>query len=82
MGVVLPADVRPATQVAQTCLTNRSNPSASRLFDLNYTGLVYALAFGVFIFGEHYPAQTIVGSAWSLSAWCSASSTASANRSR
>jgi drug/metabolite transporter (DMT)-like permease len=23
--------------------------------------MIYALAFGVFIFGEHYPAQTIVG---------------------
>jgi len=28
---------------------------------LNYTGMIYALIFGVFIFGEHYPAQTILG---------------------
>jgi drug/metabolite transporter (DMT)-like permease len=28
---------------------------------LNYTGLIYALAFGVFIFGEHYTLQTILG---------------------
>ena len=28
---------------------------------LNYTGLIYALAFGVFIFGEVYPVQTLAG---------------------
>ena len=28
---------------------------------LNYIGLVYALIFGVTIFGEHYTAQTVLG---------------------
>jgi drug/metabolite transporter (DMT)-like permease len=28
---------------------------------LNYIGLVYALIFGVTIFGEHYTAQTMLG---------------------
>jgi len=50
------------TQVGQTCLTNALQ--AERLAHvsiLNYTGLIYALAFGVFIFGEVYTTQTVLG---------------------
>lgn len=50
------------TQVGQTCLTR--SLQAERLATvsiLNYTGLIYALAFGVFIFGEVYTLQTILG---------------------
>jgi drug/metabolite transporter (DMT)-like permease len=50
------------TQVAQTCLTKAlQSERIATVSILNYTGMIYALAFGVFIFGEHYPAQTIVG---------------------
>jgi RarD protein len=50
------------TQVGQTCLTKSlQSERVARVAILNYTGLIYALAFGVFIFGEHYPAQTILG---------------------
>lgn len=50
------------TQVGQTCLTK--SLQAERLAHvsiLNYTGLIYALAFGVLIFGEVYTTQTILG---------------------
>ena len=50
------------TQVGQTCLTKALQ--AERLAQvaiLNYTGLIYALGFGVFIFGEIYTLQTMVG---------------------
>jgi len=50
------------TQFGQTCLTK--SLQAERLAHvsiLNYTGMIYALMFGIFIFGEHYPAQTIIG---------------------
>jgi len=50
------------TQFGQTCLTK--SLQAERLAHvsiLNYTGMIYALVFGIFIFGEHYPAQTIIG---------------------
>src|SRR3954463_5435985 len=50
------------TQFGQTCL--KKSLHAERLANvsiLNYTGMVYALGFGVFIFGEHYPVQTIIG---------------------
>ena len=50
------------TQVGQTCLTKSlQSERVATVSILNYTGLIYALAFGVFIFDEHYPAQTIVG---------------------
>jgi drug/metabolite transporter (DMT)-like permease len=50
------------TQVGQTCLTKALQAErVATVSILNYTGLIYALAFGVFIFGEVYPAQTIVG---------------------
>ena len=50
------------TQVGQTCLTKSlQSERVATVSILNYTGLIYALAFGVFIFGEHYPAQTMVG---------------------
>jgi drug/metabolite transporter (DMT)-like permease len=50
------------TQVGQTCLTKSlQSERIATVSILNYTGLIYALAFGVLIFGEHYPAQTIVG---------------------
>jgi drug/metabolite transporter (DMT)-like permease len=50
------------TQVGQTCLTKALQAErVATVLILNYTGLIYALAFGVFIFGEVYPAQTIFG---------------------
>lgn len=50
------------TQVGQTCLTKSlQSERIATVSILNYTGLIYALAFGVFIFGEHYPPQTILG---------------------
>ena len=50
------------TQVGQICLTKSLQAErVARVAILNYTGLVYALAFGVFIFGEIYPMQTLVG---------------------
>lgn len=50
------------TQVAQTCLTKSlQSERVATVAILNYTGLIYALGFGIFIFGEHYPAQTIFG---------------------
>ena len=55
-------DVRPARASRQTCLTK--SLQAERLAHvsiLNYTGLIYALAFGVFVFGEVYTMQTILG---------------------
>ncbi|HEX8678574.1 MAG TPA: DMT family transporter, partial [Chthoniobacterales bacterium] len=50
------------TQIGQTCLTKSLQAERlARVSILNYTGLIYALAFGVFIFGEVYTMQTIVG---------------------
>jgi drug/metabolite transporter (DMT)-like permease len=50
------------TQFGQTWLTKSLQAERiAHVSILNYTGLIYALAFGVFIFGEHYPAQTILG---------------------
>ncbi|MFL6590657.1 MAG: DMT family transporter [Chthoniobacterales bacterium] len=50
------------TQIGQTWLTKSLQAERiAHVSILNYTGLIYALAFGVFIFGEHYPAQTIFG---------------------
>ncbi|HSH37200.1 MAG TPA: DMT family transporter [Chthoniobacterales bacterium] len=50
------------TQVGQTCLTKSLQAErVAHVSILNYTGLIYALAFGVFIFGEVYTAQTIIG---------------------
>ncbi len=50
------------TQVGQTWVTKSLQAERiAHVSILNYTGLIYALAFGVFIFGEHYPAQTILG---------------------
>ena len=50
------------TQVGQICLTKSLQAErVGQVAILNYTGLIYALAFGVFIFGEHYPAQTMAG---------------------
>jgi drug/metabolite transporter (DMT)-like permease len=50
------------TQVAQTCLTKAlQSERLAHVSILNYTGLIYALAFGVFIFGEVYTMQTMVG---------------------
>ena len=50
------------TQVGQTCLTKSLQAErVAHVSILNYTGLIYALAFGVFIFGEVYTEQTIVG---------------------
>lgn len=50
------------TQVGQTSLTRSlQSERVARVSILNYTGLVYALVFGVFIFGEVYTAQTMFG---------------------
>jgi len=50
------------TQVGQICLTKAlQSERVARVSILNYTGLIYALAFGVFIFGERYTLQTILG---------------------
>jgi drug/metabolite transporter (DMT)-like permease len=50
------------TQFGQTCLTKSLQAERiAHVSILNYTGMIYALVFGIFIFGEHYPAQTIVG---------------------
>lgn len=50
------------TQFGQTSLTKSLQAERiAHVSILNYTGMIYALIFGVFIFGEHYPAQTIAG---------------------
>ena len=50
------------TQVGQTCLTKAlQSERLAHVSILNYTGLIYALAFGVLIFGEVYTTQTILG---------------------
>lgn len=50
------------TQFGQTCLTKSLQAERiAHVSILNYTGMIYALIFGVFIFGEHYPVQTIAG---------------------
>ncbi|MDQ6810182.1 MAG: DMT family transporter [Verrucomicrobiota bacterium] len=50
------------TQVGQICLTKSLQAERlARVSILNYTGLIYALAFGVFIFGEVYTTRTILG---------------------
>ena len=50
------------TQVGQTCLTKAlQSERLAHVSILNYTGLIYALAFGVLIFGEVYTMQTLVG---------------------
>ena len=50
------------TQIGQTCLTKSLQAERiAHVSILNYTGMIYALGFGIFIFGEHYPVQTIAG---------------------
>lgn len=50
------------TQFGQTCLTKSLQAERiAHVSILNYTGMIYALIFGIFIFGEHYPVQTIAG---------------------
>ena len=50
------------TQVGQTRLTKSlQTERVGNVAILGYTGLIYALGFGVFIFGERYPAQTLAG---------------------
>ena len=50
------------TQFGQTCLTKSlQSERIAHVSILNYTGMIYALIFGVFIFGEHYPVQTLGG---------------------
>jgi drug/metabolite transporter (DMT)-like permease len=52
------------TQVGQTYLTKALQAErVATVAILNYTGLVYALLFGVIIFGERYPVQTLLGMA-------------------
>ena len=50
------------TQIGQTCLTKALQAErVAHVSILNYTGLIYALAFGVLVFGEKYTLQTLVG---------------------
>ena len=50
------------TQVGQVCLTKSlQSERIARVAVLNYLGLLYALIFGITIFGEHYTAQTVLG---------------------
>ena len=50
------------TQVGQTCLTKAlQSERLAHVSILNYTGLIYAMGFGVLIFGEVYTMQTIIG---------------------
>jgi drug/metabolite transporter (DMT)-like permease len=50
------------TQIGQICLTKSLQAErVARVAVLNYIGLIYALIFGLTIFGEHYSAQTIFG---------------------
>jgi drug/metabolite transporter (DMT)-like permease len=50
------------TQVGQTCLTKAlQSERLAHVAILNYTGLIYALAFGVIIFGDVYTTQTMIG---------------------
>jgi drug/metabolite transporter (DMT)-like permease len=50
------------TQIGQTCLTKSlQSERLAHVSILNYTGLLYALAFGVFIFAEVYTMQTMIG---------------------
>lgn len=50
------------TQAGQVCLTKSLQAEkVANVSILNYTGLIYALAFGVLIFGESYTLQTLLG---------------------
>jgi drug/metabolite transporter (DMT)-like permease len=50
------------TQIGQICLTKSLQAErVATVAVLNYIGLVYALIFGLAIFGEHYTAQTMLG---------------------
>ena len=50
------------TQIGQICLTKAlQSERIAKVAVLNYIGLVYALIFGVTIFGEHYSTQTVFG---------------------
>ncbi len=50
------------TQVGQVCLTKSlQSERIAKVAVLNYIGLLYALVFGVTIFGERYTAQTVAG---------------------
>ena len=50
------------TQIGQICLTKSlQSERIARVAVLNYVGLIYALIFGVTIFGERYSAQTVLG---------------------
>lgn len=50
------------TQIGQICLTRSLQAErVAQVAVLNYTGLIYALIFGLTIFGERYSAHTIFG---------------------
>jgi drug/metabolite transporter (DMT)-like permease len=50
------------TQIGQICLTKAlQSERIAKVAVLNYIGLVYALIFGITIFGEHYSTQTVFG---------------------
>ena len=50
------------SQAGQICLTKSlQTERVAQVSILNYTGVIYAFAFGIFIFGEIYTPHTIVG---------------------
>jgi drug/metabolite transporter (DMT)-like permease len=50
------------TQIGQVCLTKSlQSERIAKVAVLNYIGLLYALLFGIIIFGERYRAQTVLG---------------------
>ncbi len=50
------------TQIGQVCLTKSlQSERIAQVAVLNYIGLLYALLFGIFIFGERYNLQTVLG---------------------
>ena len=50
------------TQVGQVCLTKSlQSERIAQVAVLNYVGLIYALLFGVTLFGERYTVQTVLG---------------------
>ena len=50
------------TQVGQICLTKSlQSERIAQVAVLNYLGLLYALFFGVTLFGERYNLQTVLG---------------------
>ncbi|MEO5722077.1 MAG: DMT family transporter [Chthoniobacterales bacterium] len=50
------------TQLGQVWLTKSlQSENVAKVSILNYTGLIYALIFGIVLFGEHYSARALLG---------------------